>query len=409
MENFSEVTQLLSTEKITYFEKTNSILDIIQAMLERTQYDSGFFIVDLSTVIGQYELWVNLLPRVRPFYAVKSNPNPTIIKTLAILGAGFDCASKNEIKQVLEIVNNDSSRIIFANPAKSDSHLRYARNMDVDLMTFDNEFELLKIAHIHPAAQLVLRIKVDDSYSMCRFNSKFGADPEDVDRLMKFARMLELDVVGVSFHVGSGCTDVKAFDIAIGRARNVFDIGRENGYSLNLLDIGGGFPGTETATGLSFAAFAEQINISLDKYFPVSGDGLENLRIIAEPGRYFCSASHTLILNVIAKRKRFNKDSGEVNYSYTLNDGIYGSMNCIMFDHAKPKIKPFNEREGKTYRCVVYGPTCDSVDVISESCDLPDLAIGECVYIEDCGAYTTAAASQFNGFHLTPCEYILRN
>ena len=105
---------------------------------------------------------MNLLPRVRPFYAVKSNPNPTIIKTLAILGAGFDCASKNEIKQVLEIVNNDSSRIIFANPAKSDSHLRYARNMDVDLMTFDNEFELLKIAHIHPGAQLVLRIKVDD-------------------------------------------------------------------------------------------------------------------------------------------------------------------------------------------------------------------------------------------------------
>ena len=116
MENFSEVTQLLSTERITYFEKSGSILDIIQAMLERTQYDTGFFIVDLSTVIGQYEQWVTLLPRVRPFYAVKSNPDPTIIKTLAILGAGFDCASKNEIKQVLEIVNNDSSRIIFANP-----------------------------------------------------------------------------------------------------------------------------------------------------------------------------------------------------------------------------------------------------------------------------------------------------
>ena len=406
MENFSEVTQLLSTERITYFEKSGSILDIIQAMLERTQYDTGFFIVDLSTVIGQYEQWVTLLPRVRPFYAVKSNPDPTIIKTLAILGAGFDCASKNEIKQVLEIVNNDSSRIIFANPAKSDSHLRYARNMDVDLMTFDNEFELLKIAHIHPAAQLVLRIKVDDSYSMCRFNSKFGADMEDVERLMKFAKMLELAVVGVSFRVGSGCTDVKAFDIAIARAREVFDIGSDNGYKLDLLDLGGGFPGTETATGLSFAAFAQQINLSLATYFPEESS--PDLRVIAEPGRYFCSASHTLILNVIAKRKRVNRETGAITYNYTLNDGIYGSMNCIMFDHAKPKIKPFNEREGKTYSCVVYGPTCDSVDVISESCELPDLAIGECVYIEDCGAYTSAAASQFNGFHLTPCEYILR-
>jgi ornithine decarboxylase len=210
----------------------------------------------------------------------------------------------------------------------------------------------------------------------------------------------------VSFHVGSGCTDVKAFDIAIERARKVFDIGRENGYTLDLLDLGGGFPGTETATGLSFAAFAQQINTSLETHFPQ--DASQDLRVIAEPGRYFCSASHTLILNVIAKRKRINRETGAITYNYTLNDGIYGSMNCIMFDHAKPKIKPFNEREGKTYRCVVYGPTCDSVDVISESCDLPDLAIGECVYIEDCGAYTTAAASQFNGFHLTPCEYILR-
>ena len=111
---------------------------------------------------------------------------------------------------------------------------------------------------------------------------------------------------------------------------------------------------------------------------------------------------------MIAKRKRVNRETGAITYNYTLNDGIYGSMNCIMFDHAKPKIKPFNEREGKTYSCVVYGPTCDSVDVISESCELPDLAIGECVYIEDCGAYTSAAASQFNGFHLTPCEYRLR-
>lgn len=417
-DHFSAVSQLLSTEKITYFKQHESVLDIIQAMLHRTQYDdTGFFIVDISTVIEQYAKWNMHLPRVKPFYAVKSNPNPLIIKTLAILGTGFDCASKNEIAQVLDVLSKYmssdkdyiSSHIIFANPSKSDQHLRYARGVDVDLMTFDNEYELLKIAHIHPGAALVVRIKVDDSSSLCRFGSKFGTDLDDVDKLMKFAKMLQLSIVGVSFHVGSGCQDPKSYDLAIRDAKKVFEIGKENGYKLTMLDLGGGFPGTEDVT-VKFHEFADQINTSLDKYFSVDEFNEDyGLHIIAEPGRYFCNASHTLVLNVIAKNKKIDKSTGEIKFAYTLNDGIYGSMNCIIFDHAKPIIKPFNEREGKTYECVVYGPTCDSIDTLTTSCQLPELAAGECVYYENCGAYSTASASRFNGFHLTPCEYIMRH
>ena len=405
----SEVSSFIKEANITTFNSDDSVLDVIGSMLSKTHYDTGFFIVDLSVVINQYEKWIKHLPRVKPFYAVKCNPNPLLIKILSILGAGFDCASKNEIIEVLNVVNNDASRIIFANPAKSDSHLRYARSVDVDLMTFDNEFELKKIAHIHPGAQLVIRIKVDDSYSLCKFNSKFGVEIEEVDRLLKFAKMLELEVVGVSFHVGSGCLNVKVYNTALEMCRKVFDMGKENGFNMKILDIGGGFPGTDD-TEVKFEQFAEEINHAIDIYFPESEfGGIDGFQIIAEPGRYFSAGSHILVLNVIAKNKKLNKETGETSFLYTLNDGVYGSFNCIMFDHAKPQIKPFNEREGKTFKCVIYGPTCDSMDTISSNSELPDLAIGESVYIENSGAYTTAAASNFNGFQVLPCEYIMRN
>lgn len=408
LDNISEVTQLFNEKKITYFSADTPIIDIIKTTLEKSHLDTGFFIVDLSVVINQYKKWVENLPRIKPYYAVKCNPDEIVVKTLAILGTGFDCASKNEIALVLEATNNDASRIIFANPAKADIHLRYARGVDVDIMTFDNMYELLKIVNYHPNAQLVIRIKVDDSHSVCKFNSKFGAELEDVDGLMKLAKSIGLDIIGVSFHVGSGCQNVEAYKTAIEKSRNVFDIGEQNGYKLKILDIGGGFPGTDDSI-IKFNDIANTINHNIDVFFSNTDFPEEyGLQIIAEPGRYFASSSHTLVLNVIAKNKIINKDTNDIQFAYTLNDGVYGSFNCIMFDHAKPVIKPFNERDGKTYNCTIYGPTCDSMDTISQDSKLPDLAIGESVYIENSGAYTTAAASNFNGFQRTPCEYIMR-
>ncbi len=408
IDNFTELTHFFNEQHITTYEKDISIIDIIKATHEKSHLDNGFFIVDLSTLIAQYKKWMEHLPRIKPFYAIKCNPDQLLIKTLAMLGVNFDCASKNEIILALEATNNDASRVIFANPAKADSHLKYARGVDVDLMTFDNMYELFKIVNFHPNAQLVLRIKVDDSHSVCRFNSKFGADIDDVDGLMKLAKTIGLDIVGVSFHVGSGCKNVEAYKTAIESCKKVFDIGKENGYTLTILDLGGGFPGTDD-THIKFEDIAQTINEAIDLYFS-EDDFPEDygLQIIAEPGRYFAAASHTLVLNIIAKNKKIDNITKEIKFAYTLNDGVYGSFNCIMFDHANPQIKPFNERDGKVYECTVYGPTCDSMDTISNSCRLPDLAIGESVYIEDSGAYTTAAASNFNGFQRTPCEYIMR-
>jgi len=137
------------------------------------------------------------------------------------------------------------------------------------------------------------------------------------------------------------------------------------------------------------------------------------IQFIAEPGRFFVEKSHTLVLNVIGKkRETITNDANEIEdiIIYYLNDGVYGSFNCIYFDHKTPIVLPFNERnENKMYKSKIFGPTCDSIDLISKEIMLPELAIGEWVYVENFGAYTTAASSSFNGFITTDYKYILRN
>jgi ornithine decarboxylase len=258
-------------------------------------------------------------------------------------------------------------------------------------MTFDSDHELYKIKLYHPYSDLILRIRVDDSESVCQFGCKFGVDVDDVKKLLEIAKTLSLNVVGISFHVGSGCKNNKQFENAIRDARICFDIAKDVGFNFKILDIGGGFEDD------TFEESAQVIKDAISKNFPSSSPE-EEIRIIAEPGRFFVSPSHTLVVNVIGKKDTTDRDTGEKTFVYYLNDGMYGSFNCVHFDHAKPLICPFNERDGKRYKSKIFGPTCDSMDKISDEVLLPELAIGEWCYIENFGAYTCAAASTFNGF-----------
>lgn len=160
------------------------------------------------------------------------------------------------------------------------------------MMTFDNNDELYKISRTHPAAKCVIRILTDDSKSLCAFGIKFGAPLGTVSGLLAKAKELKLDVIGVSFHVGSGCYDPSVYMDAVRRARAVFDMGQEVGYTFHLLDIGGGFE-----DGL-FEQAAEVLRLSIDQYFP----NRRNIKIIAEPGRYYVSKAFKLATNIIARR-----------------------------------------------------------------------------------------------------------
>ncbi|QDS67583.1 Ornithine decarboxylase [Venturia effusa] len=361
--------------------------------------EDAFFVADLGEVYRQHLRWKRCLPRVKPHYAVKCNPDPQVLRLLAELGTGFDCASKGEIEQVLGM-GIEASRIIYAQPCKTKSHLRYAAKSGVKQMTFDNVDELYKAKQLFPGAELFLRISTDDSASLCQLSLKFGAALHCTRELLELAHSLELNVVGVAFHVGSGASDPGAFLKAVQDAKSVFDMASELGFNMHTLDVGGGFC-TET-----FEQMAGVLADALDIYFP------PHIRVIGEPGRYYVSNAFTLACHVIARRPVYDPTLDITSYMLYLNDGVYGNFSSIIFDHQNPV--PRMLRVGKTFmyglvdsgydtptatEYSIWGPTCDGIDVISKSCSFSNVIdIGDWMYFEDMGAYTKCSATRFNGF-----------
>ena len=268
--------------------------------LDDTDIEHSFFIADLGEVYRQFIRWKKNLPRIEPFYAVKCNPDPLVMRLLASLGAGFDCASKDEIAKVLASTPAvPRHNIIFANPCKANPQIRYARQAGVEMMTFDNADELHKCKQHYPNSQLLLRIWTDDSKSQCQLSRKFGASEESIRPLLKLAKILSLNVIGVSFHVGSGSHDPGAFVSSVDMARRAFDIGRDLGFEFSILDVGGGFCHDD------FESVARVLGEKVDEQFPPE----MGVRIIGEPGRYFVASAFTLATNVIARRVGFATES----------------------------------------------------------------------------------------------------
>ena len=387
---------------------TEPVLDLVRERVAAAgdDFDEAFYLIDLGRLARQTQLFQKLLPRVYPHYAIKCNPNPVLVKTLAFFGVGFDCASAREI-QIAFDAGATPEQIIYANPCKQVSALKFAAEHDVLVMTFDNFEELNKVKAHHPNAHLVLRIAVDDSQSVCQFNTKFGARAVDIPRLLEAAWSLSLNVVGVSFHVGSGCGSVSPFADAIASARAIFDSAAARGHPMSLLDIGGGFPGHVSTyqNNLTFENICACVNTALDLHFP---DGC-GVRIIAEPGRYFVAASHTLVTTVIAKRDQPDVQPGQPSVAYYISEGVYGSFNCTVFDHyaVTANVVDAAKAQGVPIVSKLFGPTCDSIDCVIKSCPLPELQVGDKLYFENMGAYTTAAASHFNGFSIKGFNYYL--
>ncbi|KAI5639205.1 pyridoxal-dependent decarboxylase, pyridoxal binding domain-containing protein [Phthorimaea operculella] len=369
--------------------------------------EDPFYVMDLGEVVTRYQHWKELMPRVEPFYAVKCNDDPVLVRTLAALGAGFDCASKNEIKLVTDM-GVRPERIIFANPAKMASHIRYAKSVGVDAMTFDSETELMKVKQHMPQAQLVIRIRCDAAGAQCPLGIKFGCDPVlEAPRLLKLAAVLGLDVIGVSFHVGSNAGETAVYARAIQYCKALFTLGADLGLGrMRLVDIGGGFPG---GTDTDIKEVSAVINSALELHFPE-----KSVRVIAEPGRYFAAAAYTLAAVVHAKRELPVKDGDEASNGtsdthtmYFINDGVYGSFNCILYDHQHVVAQPLNPSSEKLLPCSVWGPTCDGLDCVLPSTRLPPLKVGDWLVFKDMGAYTIPVASAFNGFPVPTVKHVV--
>lgn len=381
-------------QRIRVMEGPWSPVGVIREIVADGAQEDPFYVMDLGEVVARYHRWRELMPNVEPFYAVKCNDDRLLVTTLAALGAGFDCASKAEIELVTSI-GVSPQRIIFANPAKMASHIRYSSAAGVDVMTFDSETELVKIKQYMPHAQLVIRIRCDAAAAQCPLGIKFGCDPvTEAPRLIKVAAVLGLEIIGVSFHVGSGTEETGVYGRAIRFARALFTVAENAGHRrVHLLDIGGGFPGGRDS---SINEVAQVINSAVESEF--AG---RTVRVIAEPGRYFAAAAYTLAAMVHAKRELTSKEGAgeeDKHTMYFINDGVYGSFNCVLYDHQHVVAEPLEPSMDKALPCSVWGPTCDGLDCVLPATKLPTVSVGEWLVFRDMGAYTLPVASAFNGF-----------
>lgn len=364
------------------------------ALLKRLarQHGTPLLIVDHDVLRRNYAEFRRRLPRVQAYYAVKANPAPEIIRTFYEAGASFDVASIGEFRLVYENIKNLPpaqrqnyiwDKIIYANPIKDRATLE-----ELDpykpLVTYDNPEEIRKIRRHAPHAGLALRIRVPNTGSMVELSSKFGAAPGEAADLIAAAFDAGLVVEGLSFHVGSQCTNYDNFVQALNMSAQVLEEAAGRGYALRLLDIGGGFPAPYDGNVRSFRELAAVLNAEFRRLFPAE------LEIIAEPGRFMVATAATLVAEVIGKADRDGKRC------YYLNDGIYHTFSGVLFDHCQYHIKAF--KKSPTQLCAVFGPTCDALDTICQSEPLPDLNLGDLVYSENIGAYSHASSTWFNGF-----------
>jgi ornithine decarboxylase len=379
------------------------VRELINETIRAGNMKDAFYVCNVDDIFQKHRNWNDKMMNITPFYAVKCNSNRIVLETLAALGIGFDCASKGEIDMMLAM-GVHPKKIIYANPCKSSSFIQHSRDVGVKKMTFDNEDELRKIKDNFPEAELVLRLKVDDSGSKCPLGSKFGARMERVEELLAIAASLSLSVIGVSFHVGSGCGSSTAYKMALKDSRAVFDLGLCYGFEMNFLDIGGGFPGgSDPKEKALFDDIVMVVKDNLQAYFPVKE--FPQIEIIAEPGRYYVASAFTLTTNIIAKRVEYagnTLDDSDKVMMYYLNDGVYGSFSNLSFEEGElipiPEIRDNELSSRKVYPAIIWGPTCDSLDCIQKRIFLPEMHPGEWMTFTDMGAYSISCGTHFNGF-----------
>ncbi len=368
---------------------------IAESLLEELAKEHGtpLFVVDHEELRRNYAMFKTHLPRVQAYYAVKANSDPAIVETFVKAGASLDVASMAEFRTAYENIKHLPAKeqqdfiwdkIIYANPIKDTATL-----VELDqykpLVTYDNRAEIDKLKKYAPQAGLILRIRVPNTGAVVELSSKFGAASGEAVDLIEAAFDAGLTVEGLSFHVGSQCTNFTNYVQALNLSSALFEEAHQRGYpQVKILDIGGGFPAAYDPHVRPFEELAALLNEEFDRRFP------PEMEILAEPGRFMVASAATSVAGVIGKAVRDGKQC------YYINDGVYHTYSGVIFDHINYPIQAF--KKGPTQICAVFGPTCDALDTISLAEPLPELELGDYVFSRNMGAYTHASSTFFNGF-----------
>jgi len=374
------------------------------------EHGTPIVVIDHEAIRKNYAKFRERLPRVQIYYAVKANPAPEIIQTLYDLGSSFDVASLAEFNLVFDKIKHLPPRelqnfiwdnVIYANPIKKIDSL-HVLNLYKPLLTYDSFEEAEKVRVHCPDAGLLLRLKVPNEGAMVDLSCKFGVEPGEAVDLIGKTVAGGVGVEGISFHVGSQCTNPDNFLRALKLCKEIFDKAKAKGYDIGektrgttkrLIDIGGGFPIKYSGDEQSFADLAKVLNREFDKLFPE-----DEFDLLAEPGRFIVGNAGTAVASVILA-----KHSLKPVPSYHIDDGVYHTYSAMIYDHVTPVLKAFKNGGEREY--AIFGPTCDGLDTVSRNkyipnapkVFLPRLESGDFIYAENMGAYSTASSSYFNG------------
>jgi len=355
---------------------------------ERYSGDTPVLILDVDTVRARYQAIYAAFPFARLYYAVKANPEASILRALTELGASFDCASPAEIQGCLDAGAHPST-ISYTTTIKRSRDIASAYAMGVRLYAADTAAEIDKLAEHAPGSSLWVRIAVDNAGAATPFGQKFGCEPNRATALLRRAQLRGLTPYGISCHVGSQQSDPSAWDRAISRAAGIYRDLAAEGIELATINLGGGLPATYTGPVPPLSHYAAEIDDSLHRHF-----GNHRPAVILEPGRAMVASAGVIVTEVVQVSHRFGR-----RWIY-LDIGRYGGL---AETEGEAIIYPLlAQREDLSVGpAIVAGPTADGDDVLYQrhQPELPlSLVAGDRIVIHVTGAYTaTYAAIAFNG------------
>jgi ornithine decarboxylase len=356
----------------------------VKQYIAKHGYKKPVLLMDLEIVRAKARRFRASLPRVRPHFAVKANPDPRVLKALKEEGCGFEIASIAEL-DILLALGVPPAEVFYSNPMKSRPFLEYAAAKGVEWYVVDSEEEIRKVQSVKADAKMYLRIDAPNIGSDWPLAGKFGAHMGDVPGLIAAAVDCKADLAGITFHVGSQCLNPENWRVGMERARKVFASMRTSGLNPRLLNLGGGYPVRHVKPIPSIETIAELINKELRHFGP-------EIEVIAEPGRFLVSDAGYFICRVVGTATR----NGQ-RWMYW-DAGVFGG---VIETTEGLRYNIYTDRDGEPVSFNVAGPTCDSVDVVMREELFPgDLQEGDFIFIKNAGAYTTAYASNFNGFPL---------
>jgi ornithine decarboxylase len=321
-------------------------------------------------------------------YAVKANPAPLVLDHLYAAGIRhFDTASLGEITLVRQ--RFPQATAYFMHPVKGWRAMRRAfEDFAVRHFVVDHEAELEKILTLFgPVARdlvILVRLKTSGGGALFDLSAKFGAEPDEAAALLQAVARAGCRP-GLAFHVGSQCTDPQAYRDALALSGEVLTA---SGVAIACLDVGGGFPAAYAGTAPP---------PRLEAYKAAIGAGLAELalppdcRLLCEPGRALVAGAMSLITQI-----HLRKDQ-----SLYINDGIYGSLfgTTIGINFPARLLRPEGNVASETRDFQIFGPTCDSLDVLPRPFALPaDARSGDWIEFGMQGAYSNALTTGFNGF-----------